>query len=98
MSAGVIDVAISPDMPYYSRKMVEVLRNGIVTGTSGPFYGEMRRQGGEVIKGPGSPCLSSEEIVQMDWLNDHVVGSLPRADELTPSAREAVRVSGVIGQ
>ena len=98
MSAGVIDVAISPDMPYYSRKMVEVLRNGIVTGTSGPFYGEMRRQGGEVIKGPGSPCLSSEEIVQMDWLNDNVVGSLPRADELTPSAREAVRVSGVIGQ
>ena len=40
--------------------------------------------------------LSPEEIVNMDWLHECVVGSIPRWDELTETAQKAVSADGIL--
>ncbi len=94
MQSGVIDVIMSKHISYYSRKLVGTLKNGLISGTLNPFDGELRSQEG-IIKTADSPRLSNLEIIEMDWLNDNVVGSLPELWELTDKVRETVQVSGV---
>lgn len=94
ISSGVIDVALPLSLPYYSRKLVDMLRTGIVKGAVDPFAGELHSQEG-VVKGEDSAPLTSTQIVSMDWLNDNVVGCIPDASQLTRPAREEVQISGV---
>lgn len=96
MSAGVIDVILSEKLSYYSRKLVDMFRAGIVSGRLSPFMGELHSQDG-LIREESSRGLSNEEIITMSWLNDNVIGSLPRKEELTEEAGAAVDVSGVRG-
>ena len=97
MNAGVIDVILSQHISYYSRRMVHSLKSGLLSGAIHPFGGELRSQTG-IIQGEGSPRLSNEEIVKMDWLNDNIIGSLPKVEKLTEPVRQAVKTSGVIEQ
>lgn len=94
ISSGVIDVELPLTLPYYSRKLVDMLRDGITKGVIHPFGGELHSQEG-LVKGPKDAPLTSAQIVSMDWLNDNVVGSIPDISELTRPAREEVKVSGV---
>lgn len=96
MSAGVIDVILSEKLSYYSRKLVDMFRADIVSGRLNPFMGELHSQEG-LIREESSRGLSNEEIITMSWLNDNVIGSLPRKEELTEEAGAAVDVSGVRG-
>ena len=96
MSAGVIDVILSKDLPFYSRKMVDAMRNALVAGTLNPFAGELHSQTGIVQEADSMVRLSNEEIASMNWLNDNVVGSLPVKAALSESGKKAVQTSGVI--
>lgn len=94
MSSGVIDLLLSSQLPYPSRKLVELLKREIISGDLSPFDNELRSQSA-VIKEAESPRLSNEEIIQMSWLNDNILGSIPGEDELVEQARELVKISGV---
>lgn len=94
MSAGVIDVLMSRKLSYYSKKLVETLKAGMIDGRLNPFDGELHSQTG-IVKEADSPRLSNEEIIRMDWLNDNVVGAIPVMEELKEKAKETVQVSGV---
>ncbi len=96
MSAGVIDVILSEKLPYYSKKLVNMFREGIVSGRIRPFMGELHSQEGQ-IRDRFSRGLSGEEIITMSWLNDNVIGSLPKVEKLSEEAGAAVNVSGVSG-
>ncbi len=96
MSAGVIDVILSEKLPYYSKKLVNMFREGIVSGRIRPFMGELHSQEGQ-IRDRFSRGLSGEEIITMSWLNDNVIGSLPTMEKLNEEAGAAVNVSGVSG-
>ena len=96
MSAGVIDVILSEKLPYYSKKLVDTFRSGIVSGRISPFMGELHSQS-ELIRPATSRGLSNEEIITMSWLNDNVIGSLPKKEALNEEANAAVDVSGVSG-
>ena len=48
------------------------------------------------MKDAAAPRLSSEEIVQMHWLNDNVIGEIPRLAAFNQSARELIRMSGFL--
>ncbi len=96
LSSGVVDVRLSGDVPYTSKKLVALLRQGIVSGAIHPFEGELRSQGG-VVQLAGFPALSSNAIVGMTWLADNVEGSLPSGWEISERARAAASVAGVPG-
>lgn len=76
MSTGVIDLKLSKDLPHGARKLVELLRNGITSGSIGPFMGELVSKDG-VVSPQGSGPLTSNQIVSMDWLAKNVDGELP---------------------
>ncbi|WP_130811036.1 BMP family ABC transporter substrate-binding protein [Olsenella sp. Marseille-P4559] len=76
MSAGVIGLRLSDDLPYYSRKLVEQVTHGIERGVLDPFAGELRSQLG-VVQPAGSPRLKEQDVVSMSWLNDNIEGTLP---------------------
>lgn len=94
MSAGVIDVILSHDLPAGCVRLVEALRSGILSGVLSPFSGELNSQEA-CIKKEEDPPLSAREIITMNWLNDNIEGSLPDPDELTPKAKAFVEASGV---
>ena len=80
MSSGVIDIRYAPGLPYQTRKLVQLLRNGIVEGSINPFGGELHSQNG-VVQIEGFPPLPSTQIVEMNWLADNVVGTIPQLDD-----------------
>lgn len=96
MSAGVIDVILSEKLSYETKKLVDLLRGGIISGQFSPFTGELHSQT-ELVRDASSRGLSNAEIITMSWLNDNVIGSLPRKDALTEDAEAAVNVAGVAG-
>ena len=80
MSSGVIDIRYAPGLPYQTRKLMQLLRNGIVEGSINPFGGELHSQNG-VVQIEGFPPLPSTQIVEMNWLADNVVGTIPQLDD-----------------
>lgn len=94
MSAGVIDVILSRKVPYSQRKLVSMLRTGMIKGGTNPFDGELHSQEG-IVREEGSSRLTNKDIITMSWLNDNVEGSLPRIKDLPPARQEVVEVSGV---
>ena len=94
MSSGVIDVFRCDTIPYSTNKLVKAIQKTITADLCNPFDGELRSQNG-LIKPSGSPRLSNEEIINMNWLNDNVIGSIPGFDELTEKAQQTVRANGM---
>lgn len=94
MSAGVVDIILSDNLPYASRKAVQTLRRLIISGITNPFEGEIHTQNG-ILQGPDSPALTDKEIITMDWLCDNVIGDIPDTWELDDSIQQTVKVSGV---
>ena len=96
MSAGVIDVILSKHLPYYSHKLIATLRHCLLDGSLHPFEGELRSQDGIIRDQENKGRLSNEEIVSMNWLNDNIIGSLPKSWELTETGKKTAKISGVI--
>ena len=94
MNSGVVDIVLSDDVPSYIKQLVSLLRRDIVDGRFNPFEGELRSQEG-VVRAQGDPPLSSSDIIQMDWLNENIIGEIPAIDSLTDEARTTVKYSGV---
>ena len=94
MSAGVLDIILSDNLPYASRKVLLALKRIITQEAASPFEGEIRTQTG-ILKGPGTPALTDKEIITMDWLCDNVIGEIPETRELDDKVKKTVKVSGV---
>lgn len=94
MNSGVIDVALSDALPAGVRQLADILKSGIVSGTFAPFHCAIRDQAG-TVRNDGSAWFSPEEIMNMDWLCDHVDGEIPAFDQLLPASRQLVRLLGL---
>ena len=94
MSAGVIDVICSQNLPIGTKRLVDLLRDTISTGKFNPFSGILYSQEGIVQDDPGK-SLSPEEIVTMDWLAENVIGSIPKEDELKEQSKPVISQQGI---
>ena len=94
MSSGVIDVALSPDLPEGLRVLAEMLKQGIVDGTLDPFKRKILDQQGNV-RNEGAQGFTPAQLMHMDWLCENVVGSFPKYDEILPIARPMVDILGI---
>lgn len=94
MDTGVIDVQLSQELPSGVRSLAEILKDGIVRGSIQPFKSRIVDQKG-TLRCDGERELSTEEIMEMDWLCDNVDGEIPRFDELLPQSRDVVRLLGI---
>ncbi|MCM1386521.1 MAG: BMP family ABC transporter substrate-binding protein [Bacillus sp. (in: Bacteria)] len=94
MSADVIDVICSQDMPHGTHRLIEFLKNSIRAGAFQPFDGPIYAQGG-VVRCEAGKSLEPEEIITMDWLAENVIGHIPELEELTEEAQALVQFQGI---
>lgn len=94
MSADVIDVICSQNLPRGTHRLITFLKNSIRAGSFQPFECDVYSRDG-VLRCSENKKLSPEEIVTMNWLAENVVGTVPSAEELTEEGRDLVRLQGI---
>ncbi len=94
MSSGAVDILYSGKLPFATRRLIDFLRQSIINGTFEPFGGIIYGQDGVIQSDPDS-SLTFEEIANMDWLDECVIGRIPSLDELTDSAEPLISQQGV---
>ncbi len=94
MSAGVVDILYSDALPTASRRFADFLKESIVHNVCAPFITPLITQSGEVI-GEGEKSLSLEQIINMDYLVENVIGSIPKYEELNPMGKATVDMVGI---
>ena len=94
MSAGVIDVICSRNLPIGTKRLIDLLTETMVEGDFNPFTGLLYSQNGIVQSDPNY-TLTPEEIVNMDWLAENVIGHIPTKDELLESAMPVYLQQGI---
>lgn len=90
MSADVLDVVCTENLPQYTKRLIRFLKSSIRSGSFQPFEGPISAQNG-IIVGEEGRSLTPEEIVRMDWLAENIVGEIPPVeyfqDEIQPQIR-----------
>ena len=94
MSAGVVDIEYAPALPLASRRYADFFRSSLISGAGKPFLTPFYSQSGEIV-GARQNELSLEQIINMDYLVDNVVGSIPVYDELSDIGKATVETVGV---
>ena len=94
MISGVVDIELSDAVSPYTRKLVGILRRDIISANFNPFDGELRSQEGVVRREEDAP-LTSMDVITMDWLNENIIGEIPKIDALVDEAKATVKYSGV---
>lgn len=94
MSAGVIDLITSQNLPSGVKRLVDLLKSNICAGEFIPFSGELYDQNHTLVNEAGQD-IPPEEIMTMDWLLDNVVGSIPSLSELNVEAQVITRMKGL---
>jgi len=95
LKAGVVDVRLSQKVPAETARLVNFLRQSIAEGSFRPFDGPVYDQAGQFRIAQGEN-LSPHDILMMDWLVENVDGHIPTSEQLTPTARELVKIQGVL--
>ena len=93
LSAGVIDVECFDVLPESVRRLALLLKDSICRGVE-PFCGPLFNQEGKEIIG-AQQSLSLEQIINMDWLVENVVGAIPKYAELDETGKATADVVGV---
>ncbi len=94
MSAGVIDMICSNNVPAGVRRLADHLKHDIKKGDMVPFYGEIYSQDSE-LRNKSNVAMKPEAIMEMDWLVANVKGSIPTMDTLIDAAQTVVQLKGV---
>lgn len=94
MSAGVLEVVCSRNLPIGTKRLVNLLKETIGSGEFHLFSGILYSQDGIVQDDPERNMLP-EEIVNMDWLAENIIGHIPTAEELSESAIPVFAQQGI---
>ena len=95
MSADIIDIIYSDDLPNGTRRLVNFLSSSIRNGIFHPFYGKVYAQGKKLISGEEDNELPLMDIIQMNWLANNIIGEIPPVEAFKPEAQALIRLQGV---
>lgn len=94
MSADIIEVITSQNLPHGTQRLVKLLQDTICTGEYNPFKGALFSQNG-AVQTDEEAVLAPEEIITMDWLMENVVGYIPKMDSLVDKAKPVLLSQGI---
>lgn len=95
MKSDVVEIIYSSKLPKGTRYLGELLTRAIKHDDCHPFYNPTMDEEGRIIWETMNQSITIEEIVNMDWLEDNVIGIIPTYEELNDRAKELVDLSGV---
>lgn len=93
ISSGMIDMISSKSVPEQTMKLIELVKKQIINNEFQIFSGELYDQNG-ILRNEKKHIMTANEIMNMNWLADNVVGTLPEPEELEPDAAALVAVQG----
>ena len=91
LNGGVINVRLSDSLPDGTAQLAAILRSGLVGGSIQPFLTRMKDQRGR-LRLDGERWLTPIEIMKMNWLSEHVTGTLPGASDVLEMSRETTQL------
>lgn len=94
LSAGVIDVICSNNLPIGTITLVNLMKQAISSGVFHPFTGFLTDQDG-TVRCREMDIIKPEEIMTMDWLTENVIGTIPSIDDLVEDAQPVVMLRGL---
>ena len=94
MSSGAVDIRYGDTIPPASLQLVRLAEEHLRQNAYDPFGGELRAQGGRLVKADGN-AFEAEDLIRMNWLAENVDGRLPLAEEMPPAFRSLVELQGV---
>ena len=94
MSAGVVDLFCSNNLPDSVKRLASTLRDGLCGGYCDPFRGPLYAQGGRQMA-EAEQTLSVEQIINMNWLAENVIGAIPVYEELDETGKATVGIAGI---
>lgn len=93
MSADVIDVVYSENIPIGTKRLIRFLKGAVQKGAFHVFVGPIYAQNGRVIAANKNACgLTPQEIVNMDWLVENVVGEIPPIEAFEREMQPVIRM------
>ena len=93
ISSGMIDMITSKAVPEQTMKLVNLVKKHIVANEFHIFSGDLYDQQ-HVLRNQGSYVMTANDIMNMDWLVENVVGELPKFEELDDEAAAVVKAQG----
>lgn len=93
LSAGVVELRCSDKLPSSVIRLAEILQDSVRAGVCEPFRGPLYTQEGKVLEADQS--LTPEQIINMDYLVENVIGEIPVYDQLTELGKATVDTVGV---
>lgn len=93
ISSGMIDMIVSQSVPPQTLKLIEVVKKHIINNEFLIFSGDLYDQD-HVLRNTSNHIMSANEIMNMDWLVDNVVGTIPKMEELDEEAKAVVEMQG----
>lgn len=94
MSADVIDIIYSDDLPNGTHRLIDFLSSSIINGIFHPFAGKIYAQNDKLIS-EDIYHLPLMEIIQMNWLLNNIVGEIPPIESFKQDAHPLLRLQGV---
>ncbi len=94
IASDTLDLALSARFSPGSARLLRMVQEQFRDAAFTPFEGKLLDQQG-VIRCRQDQRLTPAEILCMDYLADSVVGSIPSAEELVPSARALILTQGI---
>ncbi|MBQ0066469.1 MAG: BMP family ABC transporter substrate-binding protein [Firmicutes bacterium] len=96
ISAGVIDIMYAERLPVGIRYLGEVLFKSIRENICQPFYLPNPSPNGTYQWNEANTSISVEDIIKMDYLEENVVGEIPKFTRLEKQAQDLVNNVGVV--
>ena len=93
ISSGMIDMIVSKSVPPQTLKLIEVVKKHIINNDFHIFSGDLYDQA-HVLRNESSHIMSANEIMNMNWLVDNVVGTIPKMEDLDEEAKDVVEMQG----
>lgn len=96
MSAGVVDILTSQkNLPTGVQRLADILKASVCAGLCHPFSQPLLTQDGIPVHSDEGALLSLDQIINMDWLTENVVGTIPTYEELDTKAKVTTDVVGI---
>ena len=69
------------------------MQDAICDGSFKPFQGKIVTQSGECLEGADGK-LTLQQIIDIDWLLENIVGEIPEYEALSEEGKETVKSAG----
>ena len=89
-----LDLYLKDSLPKQTRRLIEVMKEHMSEGGFNLFSTEMKDQKGR-IRNHENESMSLQEIADMDWLLENVVGKIPKLSDFTEEAQELIAQYGI---